>query len=183
MEEIKLHLGCGEKYLDGWIHIDLSHYPHIDYPSHDIATLPMFEDNVISEIYAAHVFEYFSREKAIEVLKEWHRVLEFGGTLRLSVPDFQSLVSVYIQHGNLTLIHGLLFGNMKVENKEFWHRTVYDEASLSTLLLATGFRSIYRWDWRDFFPPDYDDYSAAYIPHMDFEHGTLVSLNLVGVKR
>jgi predicted SAM-dependent methyltransferase len=29
--EIKLHLGCGKRYIPGFIHIDLADYPHIDY--------------------------------------------------------------------------------------------------------------------------------------------------------
>jgi len=142
----------------------------------------MFKDNSVSEIYAAHVFEYFTRENAVKVLREWHRTLKYEGILRLSVPDFQSLVDVYTRFRNLTLVHGLLYGNMLVEGSEIWHRTVYDEASLSTLLLSTGFRGIRKWDYREFFPEGYDDYSAAYIPHMDTS-GILVSLNLMGVKR
>ena len=182
-QETKLHLGCGKRYLQGWVHVDLANYPHIDYPNQDIADLSIFKGCSVSEIYVAHAFEYFTREEAIGVLEEWHHVLIAGGILRISVPDFQSLVDVYIQCGNLALIHGLIFGNMAVKDTEIWHHTVYDEASLSALLLSAGFRGIHRWDWRDFFPPGYDDYSAAYIPHMDFENGTLVSLNLMGVKR
>ena len=28
---MKLHLGCGEKYLEGFVHVDLLDYNHIDY--------------------------------------------------------------------------------------------------------------------------------------------------------
>ena len=30
---IHLHLGCGEKYLDGFVYVDLNNYPHIDHIS------------------------------------------------------------------------------------------------------------------------------------------------------
>ena len=28
---MKLHLGCGKKYIDGFTHVDLQDYDHIDY--------------------------------------------------------------------------------------------------------------------------------------------------------
>ena len=49
VEEVKLHLGCGKKYIPGFIHIDLDDYPHIDY-RHDISSLPMFANNSVDLI-------------------------------------------------------------------------------------------------------------------------------------
>ena len=31
IKEIKLHLGCGERYIPNWIHIDQVDMPHIEY--------------------------------------------------------------------------------------------------------------------------------------------------------
>lgn len=180
---MKLHLGCGKRKLSGWIHVDWANHPHIDYPNHDIARLPMFEDMSATEIYAAHVFEYFGKEEALDALREWRRVLVPGGTLRLSVPDFEMLARIYLRRRNIALVLGPVYGKIDVDSVTLWHQTAYDEASLSTLLLVAGFYHIHRWDWRDFFPSDYDDCSAAYIPHMDFENGTLISLNLAAHRR
>jgi|GEM_PF-3399702 len=36
--KIQLHLGCGKRYIPGFIHVDLSDYPHIDY-KHNIKDL------------------------------------------------------------------------------------------------------------------------------------------------
>ena len=60
MEGVKLHLGGGKRYFEGYVHVDLADYPHIDY-RHDVKTLPMFKDDSISLIYASHVLEYFDR--------------------------------------------------------------------------------------------------------------------------
>ena len=39
-----------------------------------------------------------------------------------------------------------------------------------------------RYDWRDFLPDGFDDYSRCYLPHMDFEHGQLMVLNVTAEK-
>ena len=57
---MKLHIGCGEKFLPGFKHLDVRKYPHIDYVS-NADDLSMFDDNSIEEIYACHVLEHFHR--------------------------------------------------------------------------------------------------------------------------
>jgi hypothetical protein len=63
-----------------------------------------------------------------------------------------------------------------------YHRTVYDEDTLKNLLLECGFSKISRYDWRSTSHSKYDDYSQAYLPHMDKESGIHMSLNLEAVK-
>ena len=182
---IKLHLGCDKRYIPGFIHVDLADFPHIDY-HHDVRTLPMFDDNSADLIYACHVIEYFDRIEVLDVLREWHRVLKPGGILRLAVPDFAALCQVYQQHEDLSLIYGPLHGRWVVRTatgeKVIYHRTVYDFEDLRSVLESVGFKNVHRYDWRQTMHKDYDDYSQAYIPHMDKEHGLLISLNVEAEK-
>jgi predicted SAM-dependent methyltransferase len=184
---MKLHLGCGKRYIPGFIHIDLCDMTHIDY-RHSVDSLPMFQDGTAELIYASHVFEYFDRQQAASVLAEWHRVLMPEGVLRLAVPDFQVLIDVYNRTGELSSILGPLYGRMVVQggnNKEqiHYHRTVYDFYSLKKLLEENGFTDVHRYDWRQTIHKDYDDFSQAYFPHMDKEHGLLISLNVEAKKK
>lgn len=177
-KEIKLHIGCGKKnFGDDWIHIDGSKYDHIKY--HNITKL-YFPDDSVDLIYACHVLEYFDREEVIIVLKEWRRVLKIGGVLRLAVPDFEMMSKLYSDNIiTLDNIIGPIFGKWKMTDKEtIFHKTVYDFKSLEKILKISEFSNIKLWDWRTTEHSQFDDYSQAYIPHMDKENGTLISLNV-----
>lgn len=186
MEGVKLHLGCGKRYIPGFVHVDLCDLPHIGY-QHSVDDLPMFQNGTVELIYASHVFEYFDHQEAIAVLAEWHRVLKSQGILRLAVPDFPALVKVYKQTRDLNKLLGPLYGRMEIEcgngeQQAIYHRTVYDFLSLKLFLEENGFGNVRCYDWRKTIHKDYDDYSQAYFPHMDKEHGLLISLNVEAVK-
>ena len=180
---VQLHLGCGKRYIPGFIHIDLADFPHIDHKT-DVSDLSMFEDKSVDLIYTCHVLEYFDRIQVKDVLKEWRRVLKPKGILRIAVPDFEAMVKVYQQYGDLSLIIGPLYGRWEIKGtqKVGYHHTVYDFQSLKEVLESAGFVNIHRYDWCETIHKDYDDYSQAYIPHMDKEHGLLISLNVEGEK-
>ena len=182
----KLHLGCGWRdFGDDWVHIDGGDYDHLNY--HDITKLP-FKDESADLIYASHVLEYFDREEAVPILREWVRVLKKGGILRIAVPDFEAMAIMYVMTRNTIEQHrlanfiGPLYGKMQMGNQTIYHKTAYDFSDLSLMLKCLGIQSVKRYDWRETEHAEFDDHSQAYIPHMDKENGTLISLNIEGVK-
>jgi len=184
----KLHLGCGKRLLKGYIHVDIDDLPHVDHCT-SIDNLNMFEDESVDEIYNCGVFGYFDREEAPAVLKEWKRVLKIGGKLRISMADFSKSMKAYMMNGENLEGLGILgptFGKWEITDgagltRSVYKKTGYDFRSLKSFLDASGFKNIQKYDWKDFLPPDYDDYSKAYIPHMD-PSGMLLSLNVVAEK-
>ena len=100
--------------------------------------------------------------------------------MRIAVPDFESIVREYIESKNLDIVMGLLYGGQGYESN--FHYQAYDYSRIKRLLLAAGFQQVDRYDWRDFLPDGYDDFSRAYLPHMDFENGRLMSLNIIARK-
>lgn len=173
---IKLNLGCGwRNFGPEWVHIDGGDYDHLY--SKDITNLP-FDSNSVDLIYASHVFEYFDRIGAIDLLKEWRRVLKVGGVLRLAVPDFHAMCQLYCNGEGLNNFLGPLYGRMTMNDQIIYHKTVYDYKSLSKLLSENGFGDIARWDWRKVEHGKFDDHSQAYLPHMNKETGILISLNI-----
>lgn len=178
---IKLHLGCGDRYIPGFVHIDIIDAEHIDHccPVDHLD----FADNSVGLIYASHVLEHFGRFEVDAVLKEWFRVLEPGGILRLSVPDFVAVVEMYESEGlqdGMSGLVGLICGGQR--NPYDFHKIIFDEPFLTTLLRRAGFRECRRWDWRKTEHAHIDDFSQAYLPHKDKEHGRHMSLNLEAVK-
>lgn len=175
---MKLHIGCGPRdFGKDWYHIDGSEYEHIH--SHNITELP-FEDDSVELIYASHVLEYFDRQEVLDVLGEWKRVLKKGGTLRLAVPDFEAMAKLYVNEGlPLKRFLGPIFGKWSMRSDAtIYHKTTYDYNDLKDVLVKLGFQNVHRWDWRETEHSNFDDFSQAYIPHMDKENGTLVSLNV-----
>jgi len=176
---MKLSIGCGPvNFGDDWIHVDGGDYPHLD--SKDIVNLEKYEDDTFEVVYASHVLEYFDREEVLVVLKEWSRILKPGGKLRLAVPDFTEMVKLYLEEGyKLESFLGPLYGKMPMGDETIYHKTTYDFWSLEEVLLSVGFTNVDRYNWRDYpVHVKHDDCSQAYLPKMDKENGTLISLNV-----
>lgn len=178
---MKLHLGCGKKFIPGYVHVDALPAAHVDIVG-PVEKLPM-DDASVSLIYASHILEHFDRHEYKAVLAEWFRVLKPEGILRLAVPDFAACAAIYYERGladGLTGLVGLIVGGQR--DQYDFHKMIFDEKFLSHELLALGFRQVRHWDWRQTDHAHIDDYSQAYIPHMDKENGRLMSLNLEAIK-
>jgi predicted SAM-dependent methyltransferase len=175
---LKINLGCGKRnFGPEWIHIDGQNYDHI--VSNDIIN---FNYNNVHLIYASHVLEYFDQVEAINLLKKWKSKLIKGGILRLAVPNFKIISELYLKKQfKLESFIGPLYGRMEMNGQTIYHKTVYDEYSLKNLLNEVGFKKIQKWDWKKTEHSNHDDHSQAYLPKMDKENGTLISLNIEAV--
>lgn len=88
MNGIKINIGCGRDYRDGWENIDISkevkaeHY--LDIRS---KKLP-FKNDTADEIYCSGVLEQIlENEKFLFAINEMWRVLKVGGVLNIIVPN------------------------------------------------------------------------------------------------
>ena len=178
---MKFNIGCGwRNFGKSWIHIDGGDYDHLD--SSDIY-LKDYENGSGDLIYASHLIEYFDREEIVALLKRWKNVLKPNGVLRLAVPDFDVCAKLYTD-GKYPLDRflGVLYGKMPMGDKTIYHKTTYDYSSLTTLLKETGMRKVKKYNWENTEHAQFDDHSQAYLPDMDKENGTLISLNVECIK-
>ena len=141
MKGLKLHLGCGNNKLKGFENLDKKF-------GDDITKLDL-ADKTVDLIYASHVLEYFDRDESLGVLKEWYRVLNIGGKIYLSVPDFSKISENYNNGSPLHESLGPLYGKMKSGEDTIYHKTIWDYSSLGEYLRIIGFRKIKEWSNKD----------------------------------
>lgn len=179
LKKINLHLGCGKRNFKDFINIDLANYKHIHF-NERVDDLSFVPNNSTDYIYASHVLEYFDYDDGLKVLKKWKNKLKTSGILRVSVPNFNSLIRVYKKTNEIQKIIGPLFGKIKIgrTTKKVYHKCVYDHKMLFKLLKSAGFKKIKYYNWRKTFHAKYDDHSQAFFPHMDKRKGLQISINL-----
>ncbi len=91
---MKLHLGCGQRYFEGYVNID---YPLSEHSVQQTSIADQFanltelnyKSNSIDEVRLHHVFEHFTRATACALLASWNSWLTNNGVLHIEVPDFQ----------------------------------------------------------------------------------------------
>lgn len=177
--EINLHLGCGNVIIPNFINVDIRPIKGIDIVD-DISVLNKFDNNSVNLIYACHVLEHFGRYEYINVLTTWYKILKPGGKLRLSIPNFEEIVNHYNDTKNLKELIGLLYGGQT--HKYNYHYYTWDFNSIKQDLEKIGFKIVYKYDWKTTEHKNIDDFSQAYLPHMDKENGRLMSLNIEAIK-
>jgi len=153
----KLHLGCGENYLNGYINIDLPKNEN-SVQMTDIADLHAnllqisYPANTIEEIRLHHVFEHFSRPIGCALIASWNSWLINNGIIHIEVPDllqmariisspFSSLKKIFVAERHL-------FGSQEAD----WaiHYDGYNQKILSLLLELYGFKinNIRKNNWK-----------------------------------
>ena len=176
---LKLHLGCGNAHIDGYVNIDIRYLPSVDKVD-NIRFLRSYAPNSVDVIYASHVLEHVGRWEYTAVLKRWFELLKPNGVLRVCVPDFEEIAKYYLRTRRIRDISGMLYaGQDYEENNHFW---CWDFDQLSKELQEVGFSAVHRYNWRDTEHADLDDFSQSYLPHLDKENGILLSLNVEATK-
>lgn len=154
---VLLHLGCGNVDGQGFINVDLKVAPHVHH-IHDVTDLSMFAENSVDLIYACHVLEHFPKQRLGEILAEWRRVLRPGGTIRLSVPDFDKLLVLYEAAGrNVEAIRQPLLGS---EDGYASHLLIWNSGFLTELLQANGFFKVREWSPSSVPEHAFDDWAS-----------------------
>jgi len=172
---MKLNIGCGSVNLPGYINVDIRYLPGVDIVD-NAKYLKKFKNEMITEIYACHILEHFSRWEYKSALKNWYDILSNGGALRISVPDFDAIMNFYQKTNDLEMLIGLLYGGQDYEFN--FHHYCWNFETLKKDLEQVGFINVYRYNWEVFENADIDDYSKAYLPHNDRKNGILMSLNV-----
>lgn len=91
-----LNVGCGDVFHPAWTNIDLHPASPIVQRRDVRAGLP-YPNASFTAVYHSHVLEHMTKEAAYELMNECARVLVPGGTLRVVVPDLETICRTYLE--------------------------------------------------------------------------------------
>jgi len=148
----KLNLGCGDKILPNYINVDVAVARLGKTPDVlcDLRKLTPFEDQSIDEILAVHVVEHFWHWEAVDILKEWVRVLKPGGLMILECPNLLSACLEILQNPDIATGPGpegqrsmwVLYGDPSWKDPLMNHCWAYTPRSLGKVMYDAGLMNI-----------------------------------------
>lgn len=148
-EVTKVHLCCGDVYLEGYINVDrvgssayqplkgttLNNYytnslhnnkqPVIDRWM-DIESGWLFESESVDEFVMISAFEHFSRDAAEKLLDKVYTSLKYGGKFKFDFPDIPKTIEKYKDDPEYMM--RMIYGSQK--NEGGFHRWGYTKESI-----------------------------------------------------
>lgn len=144
-DTIRLHLGCGETYREGFVNVDLREDCRTDLNC-DVRSLP-FDDGDVSEIVAEDLLEHFPARETQALLAEWGRVLHVGGRLTIKCPNMLALSDAILtadrhgDHGAVRMFINNVMGGHRWGPDGAWdtHHWNFTPSTLAAALDQAGF--------------------------------------------
>jgi predicted SAM-dependent methyltransferase len=143
--DVRLHVGCGPRRLEGWLNVDGWPQPGVDLVCDLREPLPL-RDASCALVYTDHVVDAIDVEFRPPLFREFHRVLKPGGVARIVVPHSGRFADAYVRNdrewfervsGHDSRGRGLNWVFMS-----HFHRCLDDFETLSATLKDAGFREV-----------------------------------------
>jgi len=140
---MRLNLGCGLDYREGYVNIDMHGVMHKVDMQADVTWLKDITDQSCTEILAQDILEHIARPRAINALCEWNRVLRMKGWLTVRVPSLRHLLTLLAapQRQDIAMQKQLiqcLYGTQSYEGD--YHLNGFTEVTLRYDLEQAGFK-------------------------------------------
>lgn len=135
---LRLHLGCGSLYKEGWVNVDLAG-TRVDLPWDLSRPLP-FAAGSVDAIFHEHLLEHLAYSQGLELNRRCRALLRPGGVLRVGVPDAGAALRAYVESPAseperwptaLARVSALAYDS--------GHRAIYDAETLALSCRAAGF--------------------------------------------
>ena len=138
---MKLHLGCGDIKLQGYVNIDIYEDSKVK-PDRifDISNPLDYDDNSVGEIIAVHVIEHLPFPSVGAAVKSWYRVLKDGGVLVIECPDFDALIGrLSVNPNDFSSLIGIFGEQDRLGQTHYWG---WNKDRLEELVRSVGFRHV-----------------------------------------
>lgn len=152
-DKVRLHLGCGGARWHDFVNVDLNpHDSSMQDSSRSGCVADVFADvralglpdNSIDEIFTSHTIDHFTRWVAIDMFKDWLRMLKPNGTAIIEVADFARCI-LWLIHPNREkrlAAKNQFYGNQWDRIDFETHRYVWSARELAGVLTEIGFRKV-----------------------------------------
>ncbi|HEY6066079.1 MAG TPA: hypothetical protein VIY96_07965 [Thermoanaerobaculia bacterium] len=138
---LRLHLGCGQSPIEGWVNVDVQALPGVDRVLDVRQGLPFTN---VASIFAEHFLEHLDVADGLACLAECRRVLAPDGVLRISTPNLDWVMATHYRLGQWPRDEDAVSDCFQT-NRAFhgWgHRFLYNRPALVAALRAAGFGEI-----------------------------------------
>lgn len=139
---MRLNIGSGSEKLEGYLNID----PYSDEADskHNFLLLGSYPyvNNSVEEIVMYHCIEHIQERNHITFLNEFYRLLEPGGYLLISFPEFSKCAKNYIENykGQRAFWKATIYGRQLHTGD--YHISLMNSDEFRILLMQAGFENI-----------------------------------------
>jgi predicted SAM-dependent methyltransferase len=157
--KLKLNIGSFTVMLhNGWINTDIVNLN--DYAAQNQykflqmdCRFPLpFENNTVDLIVSSHMLEHLDWNEGLNFLKECYRIMKPNATMRIAVPDTETLFQYY-KTNKLEMLDemNVTAAQNKSQSFKLWsflfdgHKIAYDFSSLEQIGNEAGFRVERKW--------------------------------------
>jgi hypothetical protein len=147
-----LNVGCGLKYLDGFVNIDGSGEIRTD-KIIDVgkeSLLDHFEPNTIGLILSHDFIEHHYHWDAVKILKDFYLLLKHEGSIEIKVPNVEIIINsqlpidekIILLYGGQDIPQGSMDESRKHFPQYFCHKYGWTQARMASHLSKIGFSQI-----------------------------------------
>jgi hypothetical protein len=107
---VKINLGCGDRYAEGWINVDWAGSPHRKDQEVDLTGELPWPKGSLQRIYAGHVLEHLTTNDCVALLTRLYACSAREATIMVVGPDLPTAYRMQ-EEGTLDVtIDSLLYG-------------------------------------------------------------------------
>jgi hypothetical protein len=153
-QEVRLNLGCGDKFLEGYLNIDVAPSRKGVAPDliADLRNIPI-DPGTADEVLAVHVIEHFYLWEAHQVITHWRSLLKPGGMIIIECPNILTAARELISDESLAsdgtskrgqLAMWPMYGDPGWKDPLMCHKWGYTPLSLIQLLSECEFKNVHQ---------------------------------------
>lgn len=123
-----------------YLNVDIVPFPGVDLVF-DIRKRFPIDSGVIAEVFSAATLEHFRKHHNEHILREFFRILQPGGFLRVCTPDIEAIARGLLNGKDLDRMNQHFFGKFKEEDTDDYdvHRWMYPIKAMMETLKKIGF--------------------------------------------